>query len=231
MSTKDNEDTLLDLDCGEDNTLLHNINEDDDAEARRKDLERTIMLQNNIWGYGQKGLEAKKAAMTMLSTKTGMYARIPLICKADNCPYADTCQLLPYDLAPEGEYCPRETAQIEMSSCGSATDVSIDNASYTDRVLLNEIIGYDIMLERCRALMAKEGTPVVDVVVGVTDNGDEIRQPAVSKALEAYERISKKRNEAYQLMMMTRKDNKDKQNSGEKSISENLATATIDNND
>ena len=40
-----------------------------------------IATQNNIWGYGEKGLEAKKAAMTMLSTKTGMYARIPLYVK------------------------------------------------------------------------------------------------------------------------------------------------------
>ena len=35
--------------------------------------------------------------MTMLSTKTGMYARIPLVCKANSCPYAEKCQLLNYN--------------------------------------------------------------------------------------------------------------------------------------
>ena len=53
---------------------------------------------NNVWGYSELGIEAKKAAMTMLSTKTGMYARIPLVCKANNCPYAEKCQLLNYNL-------------------------------------------------------------------------------------------------------------------------------------
>lgn len=162
--------------------------------------------------------------MTMLSTKTGLYAKIPLICKAESCPYSESCQLLQYDLAPIGQYCPVETARIEMSACSYAKDIDIDNTSFTDRTLLNEIIGYDIMLERCRALMAKEGTPVIDVVIGVADDGTEIKQPTVSKAWEAYEKISKKRNEAYQLMMMTRKDNKNNTQNEEKSVSEVLST-------
>lgn len=41
---------------------------------------------------------SKKATMTMLSTKTGMYAKILIICKADCCQYAETCPLLAYDL-------------------------------------------------------------------------------------------------------------------------------------
>lgn len=206
------------------------VNEEEEAKnsaQNREVFERELATQDNIWGYGAKGLEAKKAAMTMLSTKTGMYARVPLICKADDCPYADTCQLLPYDLAPLGEYCPIETAQIEMRAHAYARDIDLDTASFTDRNLINEIIGYDIMLDRCRALMAKEGTPVIDLVVGIND-GEEIKQPAVSKAWEAYEKIMKKRNEAYQLMMLTRRDNKDKADGGAaSSLAQMLSEVTI----
>ena len=212
MADYDDDDLISDLDTTEDSLAVEN----------RKNFEAAIAA-SNLWGHSSMGLEAKQAAMTMLSTKTGLYARIPLICKADSCPYAETCPLLPYDLAPEGEYCPQETAQIEMRAYSYSNDIDIENASFTDKALLNEIIGLDIMLERCRALMAKEGTPVIEVVAGISDHGDEIRQPVVSKAWEAYEKISKKRNTAYQLMMMTRKDNKDQEVNQDDALSEILA--------
>lgn len=177
------------------------------AVADRERFEAKLLAQGP-WGYSQKAMEAKRAAMTMLSTKTGMYARIPILCKADDCPYAETCPLLPNDLAPLGEKCPIETAQLELRAMQYANEIGYDESSFSDRQMINDIIGYDIMLERCRALMAKEGTPVIEIVAGISENGDEIRQPAVSKAWEAYEKIVKKRNETYQLMMMTRKDNK-----------------------
>jgi hypothetical protein len=197
----------------EDNPLLTDFDDEEvnvKAVDDRKSFEASLAAGNR-WGLSAKGLEATKAAHAMIATKTGMFARIPIICKADECPYADSCQLLPYDLAPEGEFCPVEIAQVENRTMSYAEDIGIENASFTDKVLLNEIVGLDIMLERCRALMAKEGTPVIEIVAGVSEHGDEIKQPTVSKAWDAYERISKKRDAAFSMLMMTRKDNKDRQ--------------------
>lgn len=167
---------------------------------------------SNMWGHSNLGLEARRAAMSMLSTKTGMYAKIPITCKADSCPYAESCQLLPYDLAPIGELCPIETTEIEFRYEAYSRDFDLDTASFTDKCLVNEIINADIMMERCKALMAREGVPVVDMVVNVTEDGNEIVRPEVSKFWEAYERASKKRNEAYQLMKATRRDKKEENN-------------------
>ena len=175
------------------------------AKESRKSLEQNI---KNLWGHSDLGLEAKKAAMSMLSTKTGMYARIPIVCKSDECPYSKSCMLLEYDLAPEGEYCPVETAQIELRYYGYDKDFDLEESSFTDRCLVSEIISCDIMMERCKALMGAEGVPVVDVVAGVGEDGTPYHRPEVSKYWEAYERAQKKRNEAYQLMMATRKDQK-----------------------
>jgi hypothetical protein len=105
-----------------------------------------------MWGYSNVGLEAKRAAMSMLATKTGMYARIPLVCKAESCPYSESCNLLPYNLAPLGEPCPIETAQIEVRYAGYDRDFNLDTASFTDKNLVAELIKHDIMLERCRRL-------------------------------------------------------------------------------
>ena len=52
-----------------------------EAVINRENFERNL---SNTWGYSNVGIEAKRAAMSMLATKTGMYARIPLMCKAES---------------------------------------------------------------------------------------------------------------------------------------------------
>ena len=177
----------------------------EEIQARRNALEANI---SNVWGHSSLGLEAKKAAMTMLSTKHGMYARIPLVCKAEACPYSEQCLILKYDLAPMGEPCPVETAEIEARYSGYSMDFDVEGSSFTDRTIVSEIINLDIMIERCKALMSKEGVPVVDVVAGIDENGNVLMRPEVSKAVDAYEKFTRKRNELYQLMQATRKDKK-----------------------
>ena len=186
-----------------------------EAIINRENFEKNL---SNMWGYSSTGIEAKRAAMSMLATKTGMYSRIPLVCKAENCPYAETCSLLPWNLAVLGEPCPIEVAQIEARLAGYEKDFNLDTASFTDKNLVAELINHDIMLERCKSLITKEGVLVTDVVAGISENGEEFYRPEVSKHWEAYERIEKKRNEIYNLMMATRKDNKDKQGEGTESI-------------
>lgn len=205
---------------------MTDIAEDERGQAieNRRNFEAGI---KNLWGHSDLGLEAKKAAMTMLSTKTGMYAKIPILCKADSCPYAETCPLLAYDLAPLGEYCPIETAQIELRYQGYAQDFELEYGSFTDKAIVSEIINADIMMERCKAMMAKEGVPVVDVVAGIAENGEIYTRPEVSKYWDAYEKAQKRRNEAYQLMMATRRDRKDDGNSA-KSITEIIAEAVTE---
>lgn len=181
--------------------LLDLTDPNDIAEENRRRFEAS--LPENPWGLSSKGLAARKAANTMVRMKTGMYAPIPIICKSDDCPYSESCSLLPYDLAPVGEFCPVEIAKIEALVQGYYSDFELDEMSFTDRSLVNEVVALDIMIDRCKALMAKEGTPVVDVVIGITENGAEIRQPAVSKSIEAYEKLTKRKDQKLQFLAKT----------------------------
>jgi len=165
-------------------------------------------LPENPWGLSKKGLSAKRAATALNAVKTGMYSSIPIICKGAACPYAETCALLPYDLAPEGDLCPVEISKIEALIQGYVSDFDLDDMSFTDRALVSEVVSLDIMLDRCKALMAKEGTPVLDVVIGISEHGEEIRQPAVSKSIEAYEKLTKRKDNK---LMMLAKTNRDRQ--------------------
>ena len=134
-------------------------------------------------------------------------------------------------MAPAGEYCPIEIAQVEALASGYASDFELDEMSFTDKMLINEIVAIDIMIERCKGLMAKSGTPVVDVTIAVTEQGEEIKQPAIDKALEAYEKLTKRKDQKLQLLHLTRTDkirhkpDQDNQDSWLRRISE---TITID---
>ena len=199
--------------------------------ARTKEIIKQIKKQDNPWGISPKGEMAKTLAISKMKTTHGMYARIPLVCRGENCPYADQCKLLPYGMAPEGEYCAEELAQIDLRAMGYSLDVGYDEASFTDKNLVSELIMLDIMLERCKALLAKDGTPVIDVAIGVDKDGNEIRQPSVSKAWDMYERVSKKRDATYQLLMMTRKDKSKKKDNNEETDITSVLRDVIDSAD
>lgn len=182
----------------------------EDAKAQealelRKNFEANI---SNVWGHSSLGVEAKAAAMSMLSTKTGLYARVPITCKADGCPYDETCALLPYGLAPLGEKCPWETALIETRYAGYMQDYDLDSASFTDSTLVSELINIDVMLERTKALMSKEETPITEVVAGMTESGEQYTRPEISKALEIYDRNLNKKERILDMMLGTRKSKK-----------------------
>lgn len=175
-------------------------------------------IKDNIWGHSKAGLLALKANMQMLSTKTGMYARIPIHCKGDDCPYADSCITLAEGLAPEGEACPTEVAMLahRLRKYSDEFGLGGPDSSPTDEALVSEIILMEIQMKRCEALMSQETNPIQEMVVGISENGDRIVQPQVSKTVEAYERFSKKRNADYNLLLATRKDKKKDDDAGDK---------------
>ena len=187
--------------------IRHEIEETKAQEALelRKNFEANI---SNVWGHSSLGMEAKSAAMSMLSTKTGLYAKVPITCKADGCPYEKTCALLPYGLAPLGEKCPWETALIETRYAGYMQDYDLDTASFTDSTIVSELINIDIMLERTKSLMSAEETPITDVVAGMTESGEMFTRPEISKAFELYERNLNRKERLLDMMMGTRKSKK-----------------------
>lgn len=142
--------------------------------------------------------------MAMLSTKTGLYAKIPITCKEAGCPYSESCGLLVHGLAPYGDKCPWETALIETRYAGYMDDYGLNEASYTDCTVVSELINLDVMLERTKALMAKEGVQITEVIAGMTESGEQYTRPEISKAQELYERNLKKKMEVLKSLMGTR---------------------------
>ena len=61
---------------------------------------------------------------------------------------------------------------------------------------------------RCQILLAQQGDVLQDVTIGISDTGEEVKQKAVSKYLDAYERCSKRRQSLLNEMMGTRHSRK-----------------------
>lgn len=177
----------------------------EEAKSKRELFEQNI---SNIWGYTPLGLEAKKAAMSMLSTKTGLYAKVPIHCKQEDCPYAQTCSLLEAGLAPYGQKCPYETAMIETRYVAYEKDYGLDTASFTDNTIISELINLDVQIERCKSLLATQQIAIEEVIVGISEDGREMTKPEVSKAWELYERASNRRDKILDSMLGTRKSRK-----------------------
>lgn len=201
----------------------------DEARRRREEFEKNLQ-SDNPWNRSPLGLEAERASLSMMNTRHGLYARVPIFCKGRKCPYAQSCDLLEANLAPVGERCPVESSRIAQEYYGYADQFDIENATMTDKILMSEIISMDILAGRATALMAKEQTPVQDMIIGLSESGEPIMQPAVSKAFEAYDKISRRRNELLQLMNATRKDQSKipKEETPVESIQEILVQAVSD---
>ena len=211
-----------------DDLELETISEEDKAlEAKNKRLAFQEMMArvDNPWGYSAGALESKKAAMTMLSTKTGLYSRIPIVCKGCNCPYGETCGLLEYGLDTVGERCVLETTMIEQKLANYTEEFGLDESSYTDWTMVKELINAEIMIERCMALMSQEGCAITEEFIGTSEgSGIDYFRKEISKTQELYERNLKIKERILDTMMATRKAKSKLRNADndEKSLLDNI---------
>lgn len=179
------------------------------TESYDKDLAEQLdsfVEQYNSWGYTDRGKQIYNKAMHMLNTDHAMYARLPIICKGDNCIYKND-PLHKHSVVQIGEPCICETTMIAQKYAQYKEEFDLDNASYTDKVLVHELITLDLLISRSlQYINNKDYLPVIDVVTNVTETGEEIVQPMVSKGIELYSSLVKKRDDVFSLLVSTRKD-------------------------
>lgn len=179
---------------------------------KSESLESLVPARDTLpaeWKISDKGMAAVNLAARMASTKHGLYASIPMLCKAEACPYADVCPLVSIDMAPLGERCPLEIARILKKFDDYTEDLRIDptNGSVIDLTLVKDLIDLDIQIIRADNKLAIDGDFIQDVVVGISEaTGEAITTPAIHKAVEYKDKLLKKRHEVLRLLHSTRQD-------------------------
>lgn len=158
------------------------------------------------WKLSDEGVEAIKYGVAMNKTKHGMYASIPMLCKGQECQYAEICPILDKGYDPTGERCPLEISLILTRYEDYKDEFNVEEDDFVDMSLIKDLIDYDVQLMRAENKMAIEGDFIQEVVVTVTESGEEVKQPQLSKATEYKERITNKRHKVLELMNSTRKD-------------------------
>lgn len=166
----------------------------------------TSVEMPKAWKLSDRGREAIQLAVGMAQTKHGLYASIPMLCKGEECPYAAVCPLVEMGKAPVGERCSLEIAMILKKYEEYSQEFGIDENNVVDMGLVKDLIDYDIQLFRAENKIAVQGDFVEDVVVTVTEGGEAITAPQLSKATEYKDKIMTKRFKILELMNSTRKD-------------------------
>lgn len=108
--------------------------------------------------------------------------------------------------APEGERCSLEIAMILKKYEEYCDEFGIDENNIVDMGLVKDLIDYDIQLFRAENKIAVQGDFIEEVVVSVTESGEAITAPQLSKATEYKDKIMNKKFKVLELMNSTRKD-------------------------
>ena len=98
-----------------------------------------------------------------------------------------------------------ETAKIENLIVSYSNDFDFTTASTTDKIIIQELIQTDLLMDRCQIMMAQEGRMLQDVTMGVTEEGEVYTQQVVSRYLDAWEKLSRRRENLFNQMDSTRR--------------------------
>lgn len=160
----------------------------------------------SAWEMSDQAKRAVAKSMAVLSTEFGLYASIPMVCKGEDCIYAQLYPELHEGLSEVGQRCPVEVALIMSKYDAYKRELDIHEDDAVDMSILRDVIDYDVQIVRAENKMAIEGDFVKDVVVGVNDAGVEVEQEQISKAAEYKDKVQTKRHAALKLLNSTRKD-------------------------
>lgn len=166
-------------------------------------------LDHSAWTRNPEAVQAIDIAKRLRNTKHGMYANVPIICKAEGCPYAESCELQQMGLAPYGEKCPMEIAAIEdlfQRYCGDMQIDPADPDQQVDAIMVKEVVDIDISMLRCDKKMAISADFIIDQVVSVTEDGDAISRMELHPLTEYKEKLRAQKFKTLNLLNSTRKD-------------------------
>ncbi len=165
-----------------------------------------------MWQLSEKSQKLSKEIATRMSTKHGMLATVPLICRANECPYKASC-LLDDDELEVGTRCPMEIGAI-MSRfehwCNhfgiEVKNNMISDEDLVDATLIRDLVDNEIQVLRAENRIAISADFISKVIATVDNKGKAFYKEELSAESAFKLQLLDKKYKILQLLNSTRKD-------------------------
>lgn len=145
----------------------------------------------------------------MDQAKYGHQARLPMECKAKQCPVIKMCPLEAIGVAlPFGKPCPVEGSLIEQWVQGYIEAIGIDPSepeSAIDMHMIYELAGLELMRTRAAHELSKNPEMITEKIVGYSPQGQPIYDDKPNPAILIMEKQAKTVNKLRDALLATRK--------------------------
>lgn len=168
---------------------------------------------SQMWGFDTTGFisEVNKNA-SLSSTKFGMLAKLPIICKGVQCAFYDTCTVDPTNIIP-GKRCPIEIGTIiarYTQYCKhfgvNIEDNIIADEDVVDATLIKDLVVIEMQQMRCESKIALSGDFMAKTLVDIDKKCNPYYEDAITPASEHLLVLQEKKTKLLNQLNATRKD-------------------------
>lgn len=176
---------------------------DDDKTAFMREVEmlRPDLFYPESWGSNEAAEVAEEIRPNRI--KTGILSAIPMTCRGDRCPVANTCPLLSKNLAPEGKPCPIEMAMVQQFFLAYVEELGVDTDRMVEVSMIRTLVDQEIQYLRTSKILSLEHF-IQDNVVGVSDNGEPIMKKELHMAVDLQDKIHRRMERIRSQLLATR---------------------------
>jgi len=135
--------------------------------------------------------------------RTGLFASIPLICRGDECRFAEICPLLKKNLAPKGSSCPIEMAAVQQFMAEYIEELGVDPTNLVEVSMVRDIVDQEIQHQRTTWLLSMEDF-IQENAIGISDKGEVVIRKELHLAVEMQDRIHRRKKDLRNQLLATR---------------------------
>jgi hypothetical protein len=152
--------------------------------TKQKDFKNNLSLQNpnnktgeellaSMWGLSPQRTQEVSNIGRMFFSKHGMFASVPIVCRAHECVYKDVCVVDPLQRVL-GARCPMEIAALITRFnqwCNhfgiNIEGESIESKDLVDATLIKDLVNIEIQILRCENKIALNGDFMADTLIDI----------------------------------------------------------------